>query len=270
MSIKNNTIYNENCLDTMVRMQDKSLDMVITSPPYDALRKYNGYSFDIEKIVPELYRVMKTDGVVVWVVADSTIKGGESGTSFKQALYFMECGFKLHDTMIYHKDNPTPVGGATRYYQAFDYMFVFTKGKPKLNPILVPRRNKWKDKRTERTRGVTRDVDGNFTKKVVRVKEEVKKQNVWTYIVSGGVSSTDKIAYKHPAIFPEKLAEDHILSWSNFGEVVYDPFIGSGTTAKMCILNGRKYIGSEVSDEYCDIAEERVGNLHKMSSIITF
>lgn len=254
-----NKIYNTDCVDGMKRMEDGSVDLTVTSPPYDDLRNYNGYSFDFEAVAKELYRVTKDGGVVVWVVGDSTTKGSESGTSFKQALYFKELGFNLHDTMIYHKDNPPPTGGANRYYSAFEYMFVFCKGKPKtFNPIIVPRRNKWNDKRTTRVRGVSRDKNGEFIKKEVPIKTEVKKQNVWTYVVSGGASSTDKIAHKHPAIFPEKMAEDHILSWSNESDVILDPFMGSGTTAKMAKINNRNYIGFEVSEEYVSLANERV------------
>jgi len=233
-------------------MEDGCIDLTLTSPPYDDLRNYKGYSFEFEKIAKELFRVTKESGVVVWIVGDSTLNGSESGTSFNQALYFKSIGFNLHDTMIYHKDNPPPVGGENRYYQSFEYMFVFSKGTPTLYPIKCKRRNKWNDKRKERVRGVLRSKDGDFTKSLVKI------QNVWSYVVSGGTSSKDKIAYEHPAIFPEKLAEDHIVSWTKEGEIVYDPFMGSGTTAKMSFLNNRRYIGSEISETYHNISERRV------------
>jgi site-specific DNA-methyltransferase (adenine-specific) len=254
-----NEIVCGNCIEVMEAMEADSVDLVVTSPPYDNLRTYKGYDFDFEGIAQELLRVIKPGGVVVWVVGDATIKGTETGSSFRQALHFKEIGFNLHDTMIYHKDNPPPVGGSNRYYQSFEYMFVLSKGKPKtFNPIVVPRRNKWNDKRTKRFRAVVREADGTFTKKEVHVKEEVKKQNLWKYVVSGGSSAKDRIAYKHPAIFPEKLAEDHILSWSNEGDVVLDPMCGSGTTCKMSALNKRKFIGIDISEEYCEIARERL------------
>lgn len=254
-----NKVYCENCLDTMGRMPDEFIDLIVTSPPYDNLRDYKGYEFDFESTARELYRVTKQGGVVVWVVGDATTKGSETGTSFKQALYFKECGFNLHDTMIYHKDNPPPVGGSNRYYQSFEYMFVFSKRKPKtFNPIIVPRRNKWNDKRTVRYRSVNRNKDGEFNKKTIPIKTEVKKQNLWTYVVSGGASTKDKIAHKHPAIFPEQLANDHIISWSNENDLVYDPLMGSGTTAKMALINNRRFIGSEISKEYCNIAKRRI------------
>lgn len=235
-----------------------SIDLTVTSPPYDGLRTYNGFHFDFEAIARELYRVTKRGGVVVWVVGDATVNGSESGTSFKQALKFMEIGFNLHDTMIYHKDNPAPVGGAARYYQAFEYMFVFSKGAPKLNAIEVPRRNKWNDKRTTRFRAVNRNTEGEFEKKEVPIKEVVKKQNVWTYIVSGGASASDRLAYEHPAIFPEALARDHILSWSSPGDMVLDPMMGSGTTGKMAVAHGRRFVGIDISSEYVDIARRRI------------
>lgn len=252
-------LHGGNNVDILRDFPPNSIDLTVTSPPYDSLRAYHGYSFDFETVAKELWRVTKPGGVLVWVVADATVKGSETGTSFRQALFFMECGFNLHDTMIYHKDNPPPVGGTNRYYQAFEYMFVFSKGTPRLNAIEAPRRNKWNDKRTSRFRAVTRDVTGDFRKKNVPVKEVVKIQNVWRYVVSGGSSASDKLAHKHPAIFPEQLAHDHIISWSNPGDVVLDPFMGSGTTGKMAILAGRRFVGIEISEEYLDLARRRIG-----------
>lgn len=258
-----NKCYNEDCLDTMARMPDNYIDLVVTSPPYDNLRLYKGYSFDFESIAKELYRVMAIGGIVVWVVGDATVKGSETGTSFKQALFFKECGFNLHDTMIYMKDNPPPVGGDKRYYQAFEYMFIFSKGIPKTyNPIVEERRNKWNDKRTVRTRPVTRNKAGVFIEKTVKIEGMVKLQNVWSYVVSGGSVSEEMYAHEHPAIFPEALVRDHIISWSNEGDLVYDPFMGSGTTAKMAILNKRNWIGSEISKEYCVIIEKRIRSVN--------
>lgn len=254
-----NKIHNMDCIEGMKLLHDNFVDLTVTSPPYDDLRTYNGYVFNFEETAKELYRVTKQGGIVVWVVSDSTVKGSETGTSFKQALFFKEIGFNLHDTMIYHKDNPPPIGGKSRYYSAFEYMFILSKGKPKtFNEIVVPKRNKWNDKRTKRYRAIQRDKDGSFIKKEIEIKDEVKKQNVWTYVVSGGSSATDKVAYKHPAIFPEKLAEDHILSWSNERDIIFDPFMGSGTTAKMAKINNRQYLGFEISPEYVNVANERL------------
>lgn len=253
------------CLYLMEKIPNNSIDLTVTSPPYDKLRDYNGcieqWSFEkFKAISKELYRVTGNGGVVVWVVADSTVNGSETGTSFKQALFFKSCGFRLHDTMIYMKDNPPPVGGANRYYQAFEYMFVLSKGSPKtFNPICEPRRNKWNDKRTVRVRPVTRARDGSFQKTVFPVNlGDVKLQNVWNYVVSGGSSATDRIAYQHPAIFPEQLAKDQILSWSNPGDTVFDPMMGSGTTGKMAVMTERDFIGIELDKEYYGIAKERI------------
>ena len=259
--MKINKIYNENCLDTMSKMPNDFIDLTVTSPPYDNLRTYNGYSFDFESIAKELYRVTKQGGVVIWVVGDSTIKGSETGTSFKQALFFKEIGFNLHDTMIYEKNTssfPSRKDG-NRYTQIFEYMFVLSKVKPKTSNLICDKENKWAGhtnwgKNTKRGR----DNDLKETSKIKPVPKFSPRNNIWKYTVGGGFASSDKIASKHPAIFPEKLVNDHILSWSNEGDLVYDPFMGSGTTAKMAILNNRNYIGSEISEEYCKIIEERL------------
>jgi len=250
----------------MDSIPDGSVDLVVTSPPYDNLRTYNGtldWGGRVWKpVIQELFRVIKQGGVVVWVVGDATFKGSETGTSFKQALYFMECGFNLHDTMIYQKDNPPPVGGSNRYYQHFEYMFVFSKGQIRaFNPIKTVRRNKWEDKRTERFKVFTRNKDGDFEKKKVSLCGDVKIGNIWKYVVSGGSLTKDKI--NHPAMFAEKLAEDHILSWSNEGDTVLDPFMGSGTTGKMAVLNKRAFIGIEKDAGYFEIARNRIASTQK-------
>lgn len=262
--LEKNIIYNENCLDTMAKMPDNFIDLTVTSPPYDNLRTYNGYSFDFEGIAKELYRVTKQGGVVVWVVGDATIKGSETGTSFRQALYFKSIGFNLHDTMIYQKDS-CPFPETNRYYPSFEYMFIFSKGKPKTVNLLMDKPNK---KFGEKVTGKGRNPDGtlkqhtavkNKTNRVI--KEFGVRTNVWLYSVGKGKTTKDEYAYQHPAMFPEKLAEDHILSWSNEGDLIYDPFMGSGTTAKMALLNNRDFIGSEISMEYCQIANQRIQNV---------
>ena len=243
-----NKIYNENCLDTMAKMPDNFVDLVVTSPPYDNLRDYKGYSFPFEDIAKELFRVVKFGGVVVWVVGDATINGSETGTSFKQALYFKEIGFNLHDTMIWRKPNPIPTQ-STRYQQEFEYMFVFSKGHIKIfNPIKV--KSKCAGVEIKKHRAVK--SKHNYNEEGVYAVSETKTiGNVWE------IANT-KNGSKHPAIFPEKLANDHIISWSDEGDLVYDCFMGSGTTAKMAVINNRNWIGSEMSSEYCDIANERI------------
>jgi DNA modification methylase len=238
--METNQIYVENCLDTLKRMPDEFIQATITSPPYDDLRTYNGYSFEFEKIARELYRVTKQSGVVVWVIGDATKNGSESGTSFRQALYFLELGFNLHDTMIYEKNSPAyPANrNGNRYTQIFEYMFVFSKGKPKAN-LLCDKPNKWAG---------YKDFSGKLKNPV---PEFSPRNNIWKYTTSfNGI--------KHPAPFPEALANDHILTWSDKDDLVYDPFMGSGTTAKMALLNGRNFIGSEISAEYVELANKRI------------
>ena len=247
-----NKIYCENNLDTMKRMPDNFIDLTVTSPPYDDLRDYKGYSFDFEAIARELYRVTKQGGVVVWVVGDATINGSESGTSFKQALHFKEIGFNLHDTMIYQKQNPIPLNH-NRYEQQFEYMFVLSKGKPNIfngiEQLCVTQGLYNQIRNTGRVpEAATRNRDD-----VTQVKTTKYLYNIWSYSIGTTGDTGD-----HPAPFPERLAYDHIISWSNEGDLVYDPFMGSGTTAKAAIASNRNYIGSEISAEYCEIIEKRL------------
>ncbi len=255
--IELNRIYNENCLLTMAKMQENTVDLTLTSPPYDDMRSYGGHGYnDFEAIVPELFRVTKEGGVVVWVVGDQTIKGDETGTSFRQALYFKEKGFKLFDTMIYMKTPRGAVGNNRTYWQTFEYMFVFAKGTPKTINLIKDRANK---EARSGDRGTKRLRDGSLMN-LERAGYEAfgRRTNVWEYLVGKGHSATDNFAYEHPAIFPEKLALDHIVSWTNEGDLVYDPFAGSGTTAKMAKRSNRNYLGSEISEDYCKVAEKRL------------
>ena len=241
-----NKIYNENCLETMAKMPDNFIDLTVTSPPYDNLREYKGYSFAFEEIAKELFRITKQGGVVVWVVGDATMNEGESGTSFKQALFFKEIGFNLHDTMIYKKANAMPNANSKRYRQCFEYMFILSKGEPNtFNPIMVDVKRFDVGKQRQKNGSIE-----NYEKKYSKNKER-KIDNIFEYGV-GGLNTG------HPAIFPEQLANDHIISWSKENDLIYDPFMGSGTTAKMALLNNRKYIGSEISEEYCKIIETRI------------
>lgn len=263
-------IINGDCIDIMQNLEKESVDMVLTSPPYDNIRNYKGIIWNEniwKKVIFNLYNILKIGGAAVWIVGDETIKGSESGTSFKQALYAKECGFNLHDTMIYQKDNPPPVGGSNRYYQHFEYMFIFSKGKLKtFNPIKTSRRNKWNDKRTKRVKGFNRNKDGEFIKKEVSLTGDVKIGNVWKYIVGGGSSS--EYGVNHPAIFPLSLAYDHILSWSNENDIIFDPFMGSGTTLIAAKQLNRKAIGVEISKDYCEIAVNRLESCYRKVDIL--
>ena len=246
------------CLEVMKYLQINSIDLTITSPPYDNLRTYNGYSFDFESIAKELYRVTKNGGIVVWVVGDATINGSETGTSFKQALYFKEMGFNLHDTMIWEKPNFSNPS-VNRYHQIFEYMFIFSKGKPKIfNPILDVK-NKYGVCVGKNTR---RLANGNLIEvKKNTPREYGMRRNIWKMNTVG----QDMMCKKppHPAMFPEKLVHDHIISWSNEGDTVLDCFLGSGTTGKVAKQLNRKFIGIEISSEYLEIAKNRINNINE-------
>lgn len=251
-----NRIYNENNLDTMARMPDEFIDLTVTSPPYDNLRDYKGYSFDFEATAKELFRVTKKGGVVVWVVGDATINGSESTTSAEQKIYFSKIGFNVHDTMIYKKDG-CPFPEQMRYYPCFEYMFVFSKGSPATINLITDRINRWDISKSSSTRlqnGETKNKENN----IIRKNHLGVRFNIWDINNGYMKSSKDEISFQHPATFPEQLAADHIYSWSNEGDIVYDPFAGSGTTLKMAHLQKRQWIGSEISKEYCDLAEKRI------------
>jgi len=251
-----NQIICGDCVNEIQRWKTNCIDLTITSPPYDNLRDYQGYIFEFEKIAQQLYRVTKQGGIVVWVVGDATIKGDETGTSFKQALYFKEIVFNLHDTMIYEKssfNNPS----SNRYHQIFEYMFIFSKGKLKTFNGLKDRANKYSRLGGDYTRNKKGEkIKGKNTGK--KLNPFGLRFNIWRYVVGGGHVTKDKIAYEHPAIFPEKLAADHILSWSNEGNIILDPMCGSGTTCKEAKKLNRKYIGIDISEEYCEISRKRI------------
>ena len=247
------------CSELMKEIPDKSIDLTVTSPPYDNLRSYNGniaqWNFEkFKAIAKELFRVTADGGVVVWIVSDATINGSETGTSFRQALWFMECGFNLHDTMIWSKPSFTAVGTLkSRYASTFEYMFVFSKGKPKtFNPI--------KDRKNihggEKKHGTIRKKDGSTVpvSSIGKLYSEFGQRfNVWN--IPPEQSNAKRC---HPSQFPETLAKDHIISWSNEQDIVLDCFMGSGTTGKMAILNNRRFCGIELDAGYFGIAKERI------------
>jgi len=271
-----NKLYNEDCLITMGNMEDNSVDLTLTSPPYDDLRTYNehvggnktefnGYSFPFEDIARELFRVIKKGGLVVWVVGDATNKGSETGTSFRQALYFKECGFDLYDTMIYQKTG-TPFPQKTRYNQTFEYMFVFSKGKPNtFNPIMKKNATAGAVRHSRKFRNPNGEMIPGFNGKPVN--EYGIENNIWLIKNGMNKSTKDLVAFEHPAIFPEELAAKHIITWTKKNDLVYDPFMGSGTTAKMSILLDRNWIGSELDSTYSDICNRRLEGIVKQTSM---
>jgi len=251
-----NKIIQGDCLEVMKQLPGNCIDLTVTSPPYDNLRTYNGYTFDFEGIAQQIYRITKDGGVVVWVVNDQTYKGSESLTSFKQALFFRECGFNV-ETMIWEKTGNGCLGSNKFYGQNFEYMFIFVKGMPKTTNLIKDRENKIKSREVKVNRAL--DKTGKGKNKIIKTKPFGKRNNIWKF--------NPQKHSEHPAPFPEQLASDHIISWSNEGDIVLDPFTGSGTTAKMAIANKRKFVGIEISEEYCQIARERVAKADKTGTL---
>jgi len=251
-----NKIYKQKAEVALLDIPRAIIDLTVTSPPYDKLRSYNN-DFNLPLIIKELYRVTKPGGICVWVVADQTKNFSESGTSFKQALQFIEYGWCLFDTMIWKKKNPMP-GHRERYTDAFEYMFVFSKGKPKtFNPLRIPCKTAGKSQKWEE-----RPHESKIWKKngfEVRKTQKTKlKSNIWEYAIGLGGSTNDKVAFEHPAIFPEQMVADHISTWTNKGDIVFDPFMGSGTTAKVSIVMERNYLGSECCETSWNISKRRI------------
>jgi len=258
MSTKNyiNGIWCGDCTKLLKHFDDESIDLVVTSPPYDNLRKYKGFIFEFEAVAAELVRIIKPGGVIVWVVSDATIDGSESGTSFRQALYFKECGLNIHDTMIFKKRNPVPQIYRKRYTNEFDYMFVFSKGPVKThNPLMVDCLHAGLELRNTTYKNYSKNDQVRF-KVANPVKDKKLRGNIWEYVV--GKNKEDQEAKEHPAPFPCELARDHILSWSNVGDLVLDPMCGSGTTCKVAAQLNRRFIGIDISEQYVRIARTRI------------
>jgi site-specific DNA-methyltransferase (adenine-specific) len=254
-----NQIYNTDCIIGMQKLPDGCIDLTVTSPPYDDLRNYDSYTFDFEGVANQLFRVMKQGGVVVWVVGDRIKNGNRSLTSFKQALYFQEIGFNVHDVMIYKKKN-TPFMRSNAYTNCYEFMFVFSKGKPKtFNPLKTQTVRSGEEKLV-----ANKKADGINNKVIGKLNEYKTLTNIWEYAVGLGGTTNDKIAFEHTAVFPEKLAQDHILSWSDIGDIVLDPMCGSGTTCKMAKLNQRDFLGFEISPAYTKLAKKRIELLESL------
>jgi len=263
------------CGDHLIAIKDilnDVIDLTVTSPPYEELRDYRGFIFDHKKLIKELFRITKIGGVVVWVVGDQTIDGSESGNSFRQALYAKEIGFNLHDTMIYEKNNCRYPAGkrSVRYSNFFEYMFVFSKEKPKTINLIKDRKNRWAGTKgfglqsfRQKNGSLSRENHNGISRKK-RTDFYGCRSNIWRMNTGYGYSTKDKIAFEHPAIFPEQLAQDHIISWSGKNDIVLDPMCGSGTTCKMAKKLGRRFIGIDVGPEYCEIAGKRVSAIPEL------
>ena len=250
-----NTVICGDSSKVMTGFPDNCIDLTVTSPPYDDLRLYKGYTFDPSNIIDQLYRVTKPGGVVVWVMMDAVIDGGESGSSFKQALYFKQAGFSLHDTMIWHKPFTRPNENDRRYTSSFEYMFVFCKeGPPKtFNPLMVPSVTGGKGIKTMGFR----KSDGSYVyekrRAMLKIRPYKRLLNVWT--VKQEIRKNP-----HPAAFPRKLVEMHVRTWSDEGDLVLDPMAGSGTTLMIAKFLKRNFVGIEMSGEYCEVSRNAVGN----------
>lgn len=256
-------LYCDNCLRILLDLPDNYIDLTITSPPYGNLRDYKDYVFNFEGIANELYRITKTGGIVVWIVGDESINGSETGISFQQALFFQKIGFNKHDTMIYMKDGMS-YPEITRYHQIFEYMFIFSKNKPKtFNPLVRANLQRGRFlKFTDRQKNGSTVLSDSHC-----IKKETQYGNIWCYKTGFSKSSKDKIAFEHPAIFPEELAMDHILSWSNPSDLILDPMSGSGTVLKIAELAKRKWIGIDISREYCEITKKRLEQTTKQKAL---
>lgn len=258
-------IYNDDCLEKLINMDAESVDLVVTSPPYDSLRTYdNKCDWDFEKsqkVAVLLYRVLKPGGVVVWIVNDQTVDGSETGTSFKQALYFKAIGFNIHDTMIWNK-NACVFPDKLRYSNSFEYMFIFSKGLPKTVNKIRDRKNIYSGRFIH---GTCRDADGTIFRKSnhnkTMIPEYGERFNIWDIPPERNNTSN------HPAVFPEAMATDHIISWSNEGDVILDPFMGSGTTGVSALKLHRKFIGIEINTDYFNYAKERIESVSVVNKL---
>lgn len=252
-------IYNIDCVKGMKLLPDNCIDLIITSPPYDDMRDYNGYSFDFDNIALQIHRILKDNGVVVWVVGDRIKNGNRSLTSFRQAIKFQDIGFKMHDVMIYKKKN-TPFMRSNAYTNCYEFMFVLTKKKiSTFHPLKTHTARSGEEMlvANKKADGINHKIKGLLHK-------EKTLTNIWEYAVGLGGTTNDKEAFMHPAVFPEKLVRDHVLSWSNEGDIVFDPMCGSGTTCKVAKMLNRHFLGMEISSDYTHIALNRLAKVTQL------
>ena len=251
------------CADVLPRL-NVSPALILTSPPYDALRDYGGYGFGFARVAEAIVGVMPDGGYLVWVVSDATKDGSETGTSYRQVLGFMERGLKLHDTMIYQRALPRYIKGEPRYANTFEFMFVFVKGLSRVFHPICDSPNVYAGKTVKRSAQM-REEDGSRTTtnthygEPMKVATHSKRSNIWRYATGHGQSAPDMpSAHEHPAIFPLALARDHIRSWTNPGDLVLDPMAGSGTTLRAAKDLGRRFVGVEIHQPYWDLARKRL------------
>jgi site-specific DNA-methyltransferase (adenine-specific) len=255
----------------MAGLDEDSIDLTVTSPPYDLLRLYDGFTFDLPGIVDQLYRVTRIGGAVAWIVCDASKNGAETGTSFAQVMEFQRQGWRLHDTMIYQKSGVSRPGNV-RYHQAFEFMFVFSKGtKPKFRP-LQDRANKTAGLKRNTKSMTKRDAAGNLTPRRVNHKTYITnphgiRTNIWTYSTGPKQTAPDDLWQQHPAVMPLDLAADHILSWGDPGDTVLDPLAGSGQVPIAADILGREWIAIDCSPRYCYLIEQRLEWFRRRSGV---
>jgi len=250
---ENAELFHGNNTNIIKTFKKNSIDLTVTSPPYDNLKNYKKtidcWTFkEFKKIANELYRVTKEHGVVVWVVCDATLNGSETGSSFRQVLYFKKIGFNIHDTMIYSKYPIIPLENP-RQMNIFEYMFVLSKGKVKtFNPRLKKSANL--SNRTQNYKNLhTPEQEVTQYKKSKKRKKYKTDSNIWQYNIAKTIHTKD-----HPATFPIELALDHILTWTNEEAVIFDPFMGSGTVGMASVLTNRKFKGTERVSDFFDLS----------------
>jgi len=258
-------VYDGDCVETLVKLPRQSIDCVVTSPPYDNLRTYSGNPFNWEQVIDAIIPVLKIGGVIVWVVGDATIRGSETGTSFRQALHFLNRGLLLHDTMIYERQAAHPASRkGNRYTQNFEYMFVFSKGKPKTANLICDKKNKYGGYKTWGKVTEYQKDDSLKETPQRQIAEFAPRNNIWKY-VSGSVGfGKQKSENRHPAVFPYLLAYDHIRTWTNEGDLVLDPMCGSGTALQAAFNLKRHYIGIEIDSRFVPVAQERSTTIVKV------
>jgi site-specific DNA-methyltransferase (adenine-specific) len=252
-----NQILCTDCVAGMQQLPDCCIPLTVTSPPYDDLRTYGGHTFDFEAVAGELWRITMNGGIVVWVVGEQVKKGTETGTAARQKLHFMDLGFRCSTMIMVTSRVRFPQRG--RYPSVFDYAFVLTKGRPRHFHAICDKKNKYVG---EKFRWKLRERDGRIVKREHCHDKYVgvfgSRMNVWFYHVGYMKTTTDKDAYGHPALMPEKMAEDFIISFSRPGDLILDPFSGAGTTSKMAMLNGRRYLGMEICENYASDSRKRL------------
>jgi site-specific DNA-methyltransferase (adenine-specific) len=244
-------LYLADCRDVLPTLS--GINGAITSPPYENLRAYGSAPpCDTFAVIREIAAVLGMGGVCMWNVADQVVNGGESGTSFKQALHAMDCGLRLHDTMIYCKEGVT-FPDSNRYHPAFEYMFVFSKGVPRHFNGIADWRNKWGGSPMH---GTDRQPSGDVTpiNGIGRPVLSYGLRRNWWPLANAYTGETKG----HPAPMPYEMAAGHVLTWTAPGDTVLDPFMGSGTTGIACARLGRRFVGIEIEPRYFDLACRRI------------